>query len=76
MDPPSAETLGALEVVAAYKQLAEVEKAFRIMKGFALEVEPIRHRRERRKKRGPRILGPRWASEARRCRAFRTRTRT
>ena len=44
----SAETLGAREVVEAYKQLAEVEKAFRIMKGFALEVEPIRHRREER----------------------------
>jgi hypothetical protein len=44
----SAETLGAREVVEAYKQLAEVEKAFRIMKGFALEVGPIRHRREER----------------------------
>lgn len=44
----SGETLGAREVVEAYKQLAEVEKAFRILKGFALEVGPIRHRREER----------------------------
>jgi len=38
------EELGAEEAVRAYEQLAEVEKAFRVMKGFALEVEPIRHR--------------------------------
>ncbi len=44
----SAQALGAPEVVEAYKQLAEVEKAFRIMKSFALEVGPIRHRREER----------------------------
>ena len=44
----SAETLGAEEVVQAYKDLSEVERAFRIMKGFALEVGPIRHRLERR----------------------------
>ena len=44
----SAETLGAEEVVRAYKDLAEVEQAFRVMKGFALEVGPIRHRLEER----------------------------
>jgi hypothetical protein len=36
--------LEAEAVVRAYKELAEVEQAFRIMKGFALEVAPIRHR--------------------------------
>ncbi|MGD2123444.1 MAG: IS1634 family transposase [Gemmatimonadota bacterium] len=44
----SAETLGAGEVVRAYKDLSEVEQAFRVMKGFALEVGPIRHRLEER----------------------------
>lgn len=44
---PEAE-LGAEEVVRAYKDLSEVEKSFRIMKRFALEVEPIRHRLEER----------------------------
>ena len=44
----SAETLGAEAVVQAYKDLAEVEQAFRVMKGFALEVGPIRHRLEER----------------------------
>jgi hypothetical protein len=36
------------DVVRAYKRLAEVEQAFRISKDFALEVEPVRHRREDR----------------------------
>jgi len=40
--------LGAEEVVEAYKDLSEVERAFRIMKGFALEVGPVRHRLEKR----------------------------
>lgn len=40
--------LGAAEVVQAYKGLSEVEQAFRVMKGFALEVGPIRHRLEQR----------------------------
>jgi hypothetical protein len=40
--------LGAEEVVHAYKGLSEVEQAFRVMKGFALEVGPIRHRLEKR----------------------------
>jgi hypothetical protein len=44
---PEAE-LGAEEVVQAYKDLSEVEQAFRVMKGFALEVGPIRHRLEER----------------------------
>lgn len=44
----SAERLGAEAVVQAYKDLAEVEQAFRVMKGFALEVGPIRHRLEER----------------------------
>ena len=44
----SAETLGAEEVVRAYKDLAEVEQAFRVMKGFGLEVGPIRHRLDER----------------------------
>jgi hypothetical protein len=40
--------LEAEEVVRAYKDLAELEKAFRVMKKFALEVGPIRHRLEER----------------------------
>lgn len=44
---PEAE-LGAEAVVQAYKDLSEVEQAFRVMKGFALEVGPIRHRIEER----------------------------
>jgi hypothetical protein len=44
----SAEALGAEAVVHAYKDLSEVEQAFRVMKGFALEVGPIRHRLEER----------------------------
>lgn len=44
----SAEALAAEEVVRAYKRLSVVEQAFRVSKDFALEVEPIRHRREDR----------------------------
>lgn len=44
--PP--DELDAEGVVRAYKDLAEVEQAFRIMKDFGLEVEPIRHRLEKR----------------------------
>ena len=40
--------LGAEAVVEAYKDLSEVEQGFRILKGFALEVGPIRHRLEER----------------------------
>ncbi len=40
-----AERLGSEDVVRAYKRLSRVERAFRICKDFALEVEPIRHRR-------------------------------
>ena len=35
-------------MVQAYKDLSEVEQAFRVMKGFALEVGPIRHRLQER----------------------------
>ncbi|HZD04541.1 MAG TPA: IS1634 family transposase, partial [Longimicrobiales bacterium] len=44
----SEEELGAEDVVRAYKRLSVVERAFRVSKDFALEVEPIRHRREDR----------------------------
>jgi hypothetical protein len=44
---PEAE-LGPEEVVRAYKDLSEVEQAFRVLKSFALEVGPIRHRLEER----------------------------
>jgi hypothetical protein len=43
-----AEALEAEEVVRAYKDLSGLEQAFRIMKKFALEVGPIRHRLEER----------------------------
>jgi transposase len=43
----SAETLAAPEVVRSYKQLKEVERAFRSFKG-PLEVRPVRHRLEDR----------------------------
>ena len=43
-----AERLGSEQVVTAYKRLSTVEQAFRLSKDFALEVEPIRHRREDR----------------------------
>lgn len=42
------EELEAEAVVRAYKRLSELEQAFRISKDFALEVEPIYHRREDR----------------------------
>jgi transposase len=42
------EELEPAAVVRAYKQLSEVEQAFRVVKDFALEVEPIRHRLEHR----------------------------
>jgi hypothetical protein len=44
----SADELGAEEVVRAYKDLSKLEQAFRVMKTFALEVGPIRHRLENR----------------------------
>jgi transposase len=43
----SAETLDAPDVVRAYKQLKEVERAFRTLKG-PLELRPIHHRLEDR----------------------------
>ncbi|WP_373070446.1 hypothetical protein [Gemmatimonas sp.] len=39
-----AATLAALDVVAAYKSLSHVERAFRTMKSADLEVRPIYHR--------------------------------
>ena len=40
----SAERLSAEETVRSYKSLAEVERAFRCLKGIDLLVRPIRHR--------------------------------
>jgi len=40
--------LGAEAVVRAYKDLSQIEQAFRVLKDFALEVEPIRHHLEKR----------------------------
>ena len=42
------EDLKAEEVVRSYKDLSQVEQAFRVMKVFALKVGPIRHRKEQR----------------------------
>jgi hypothetical protein len=42
------EELGAEDVVRAYKELSNREQAFRVIKKFGLEVEPIRHRLEHR----------------------------
>jgi transposase len=44
---PSAE-LASTEVVRSYKQLAEVERAFRTLKSVELEIRPINHRHEQR----------------------------
>src|SRR6201998_1792357 len=43
-----AERLSAEETVRSYKSLAEVERAFRCLKGIDLLVRPIRHRTEDR----------------------------
>jgi len=43
-----ADTLSAEDAVRAYKQLGDVEKAFRTLKGLDLRVRPIHHRLERR----------------------------
>jgi DDE family transposase len=43
-----AERLDAPDVVRAYKQLKEVERDFRALKGPELEIRPIHHRREHR----------------------------
>jgi transposase len=40
--------MGAGEAVLNYKRLAEVERAFRTLKGIDLQVRPIRHRLEER----------------------------
>lgn len=44
----SQEELDSEAVVGAYKDLSEVEQAFRVLKAFHLEVHPVRHRREDR----------------------------
>lgn len=44
----TAERLDAPEVVRAYKQLKEVERDFRALKGPQLEIRPIHHRLEHR----------------------------
>jgi hypothetical protein len=46
-----AERLSAEDTVRSYKSLAEVERAFRCLKGIDLLVRPIRHRTEDRGKR-------------------------
>jgi transposase len=38
------ERLAAAETVRSYKRLAQVERAFRVLKGLALEIRPIHHR--------------------------------
>jgi transposase len=43
-----AERLSAEDTVRSYKRLAEVERAFRCLKGLDLLVRPIRHRTEER----------------------------
>ena len=40
----TAEQMEADQVVRSYKQLARVERGFRVIKGSALELAPIRHR--------------------------------
>ena len=46
----AAETMSAEAAVLNYKKLAEVERAFRSLKGVDLHVRPIRHRLEERVK--------------------------
>ena len=46
--PEPAETLRAEDAVRAYKQLGDVEKAFRTLKGLDLRMRPIHHRLETR----------------------------
>jgi hypothetical protein len=46
--PESADTLSAEDAVRGYKQLGDVEKAFRTLKGLDLRVRPIHHRLETR----------------------------
>ena len=46
--PEPAETLSAADAVRAYKQLGDVEKAFRTFKGLDLRIRPIHHRLETR----------------------------
>jgi hypothetical protein len=43
-----ADQLSAPDAVRSYKSLAQVERAFRSLKGFGLRIRPIFHRTERR----------------------------
>jgi hypothetical protein len=43
-----AKQLSGADVVRSYKQLAEVERAFRTLKSIELEIRPINHRHEQR----------------------------
>ena len=47
-EPPS--RLSAADTVRSYKNLAQVERAFRCLKGIDILVRPIRHRDEQRVK--------------------------
>ena len=44
----TAEQLSAADTVRGYKSLAQVERAFRSLKGLDLLIRPIRHRTEER----------------------------
>jgi len=46
--PEPVETLSSEDAVRAYKQLGDVEKAFRTLKGLDLRIRPIHHRLETR----------------------------
>jgi hypothetical protein len=46
--PETVETLSSQDAVRAYKQLGDVEKAFRTLKGLDLRMRPIHHRLETR----------------------------
>lgn len=46
--PEPAQTLSAEDAVRAYKQLGDVEKAFRTFKGLDVRIRPIHHRLETR----------------------------
>ena len=43
-----ADQLASADVVRSYKQLSEVERAFRTLKSIELEIRPINHRHEQR----------------------------
>ena len=45
---PTAKELSSADVVRSYKQLAQVERGFRTLKGPELEMRPVHHRLEQR----------------------------